>query len=44
MSSLTDSIALYSFEKTEPVAKGKEAIRILYKGLFDTSPKSHLTI
>ena len=44
MSSFTDSIALFTFGKTEPVAKGKEAIRNLYKGLFDASPKLHSTI
>jgi hypothetical protein len=44
MSSFTDNIALYTFGNTEPVAKGKEAIRNLYKGLFDASPKLHSTI
>ena len=44
MSSFIDSIALYTFGNTEPVAKGKEAIRNLYKGLFDASPKLHSTI
>jgi hypothetical protein len=44
MSSFTDSIALFTFGKTEPVAKGKEAIRNLYKSLFDASPKLHSTI
>jgi hypothetical protein len=44
MSSFTDSIALYTFGNSEPVAKGKEAIRNLYKGLFDASPKLHSTI
>ena len=44
MSSFTDSIALYTFGKAEPVAQGKEAIRNLYKGLFDASPKLHSTI
>ena len=44
MSSFTDSIALYTFGNSEPVAKGKEAIRNLYKGLFDASPKLYSTI
>ncbi len=44
MSSFADSIALYTFGNTEPVAKGKEAIRNLYKYLFDASPKLHSTI
>ena len=44
MSSFTDTIALYTFGKTDAVAKGKEAIRNLYKGLFDASPKLHSTI
>lgn len=44
MSSFTDNIALYTFGNTEPVAKGKEAIRNLYKSLFDASPKLHSTI
>ena len=44
MSSFTDSIALYTFGNTEPVSRGKEAIRNLYKGLFDDSPKLHSTI
>lgn len=44
MSSFADSIALYTFGNTEPVAKGKAAIRNLYKGLFDASPKLYSTI
>jgi hypothetical protein len=44
MSSFTDTIALYTFGKTDAVAKGKEAIRNLYKGLFDASPKLYSTI
>lgn len=44
MSSFADSIALYTFGNTEHVAKGKEAIRNLYKDLFDASPKLHSTI
>jgi hypothetical protein len=44
MSSFSDSIALYLFGKTEPVAKGKDAIQKLYKELFDDSPKLHSTI
>ena len=44
MSSFSDSIALYTFGKIEAVAEGKEAIRNLYKGLFDASPKLHSTI
>jgi hypothetical protein len=44
MSSFSDSIALHTFGKTEALAEGKEAIRNLYKGLFDASPKLHSTI
>jgi hypothetical protein len=44
MSSFSDSIVLYNFGKSEPIAEGKEAIRNLYKGLFDASPKLHSTI
>jgi hypothetical protein len=44
MNSFSDSIALYNFGKSEPIAEGKEAIRNLYKGLFDASPKLHSTI
>lgn len=44
MSSFSDSIALYNFGKTKAIAEGKEAIRNLYKGLFDASPKLHSTI
>jgi hypothetical protein len=44
MSSFADSITLYNLGKSEPIANGKEAIRNLYKGLFDTSPKLHSTI
>ncbi len=44
MTSFTDSIALYTLGKTEPVAKGLKAISDLYKNLFDTSPKLHSTI
>ena len=44
MTSFSDSIALYNFGKSEPIAEGKEAIRNLYKGLFDASPKLHSTI
>jgi hypothetical protein len=44
MSSFTDSIALYTFGKAEPVAKGTEAIRTLYKALFDISPNLYSTI
>jgi hypothetical protein len=44
MTSFTDSIALYTFGITEPVAKGKDAIRTLYKDLFDASPKLYSTI
>jgi hypothetical protein len=44
MSSFSDSIALFMFGKTEPVAKGKDAIQKLYKELFDDSPKLHSTI
>jgi hypothetical protein len=35
---------LHTFGKTEALAEGKEAIRNLYKGLFDASPKLHSTI
>lgn len=44
MSSFSDSIALYLFGKTEPVANGKNAIQKLYKELFDDSPRLHSTI
>lgn len=44
MTSFSDSIALYNFGKSEPIAEGKEAIRNLYKGLFDVSPILHSTI
>jgi hypothetical protein len=44
MSSFSDSITLYNLGKSEPIAEGKEAIRNLYKGLFDDSPKLHSTI
>jgi hypothetical protein len=44
MSSFSDSIALFLFAKTEPVAKGTEAIRTLYKALFDISPNLYSTI
>ncbi|MCF8407437.1 MAG: nuclear transport factor 2 family protein [Crocinitomicaceae bacterium] len=44
MSSFPDTIALYLFGKSDPVAFGKEAIRKLYKDLFDVSPKLHSTI
>jgi hypothetical protein len=44
MSSFSDSISLFLFGKTEPVANGKEEIRRLYKELFDDSPKLHSTI
>jgi len=44
MSSFTDSITLFMFGKSEPIAQGKEAIRKLYKELFNDSPKLHSTI
>ena len=44
MSSFSDSITLFMFGKTEPVAKGKDSIQKLYKELFDDSPKLHSTI
>lgn len=44
MSSFSDSISLFLFGKTEPIANGKEEIRRLYKELFDDSPKLHSTI
>jgi hypothetical protein len=44
MSSFSDSITLFTFGKIEPIAVGKEAIRNLYQGLFDASPKLHSTI
>jgi hypothetical protein len=44
MSSFSDSITLNNFGESEPIAKGKEAIKNLYKGLFDASPKLHSTI
>jgi hypothetical protein len=44
MSSFPDTIALYLFGTSHPVAFGKEAIRQLYKDLFDGSPKLHSTI
>ena len=44
MSSFSDSITLFTYEKMEPIAKGKDEIKILYKGLFEESPKLHSTI
>jgi hypothetical protein len=44
MSSFPDTIALYLFGESDPVAFGKEAIRKLHKDLFDVSPKLHSTI
>ena len=44
MSSFSDTIGLYLFGQTEPVVMGKEAVRKLYKELFDDSPKLHSTI
>ena len=44
MNSFSDSISLFLFGKTEPVANGKDEIRRLYKELFDDSPKLHSTI
>jgi hypothetical protein len=44
MKSFSDSIVLYSFEKKEPIAEGKEAIRALYQKLFEASPELHSTI
>ena len=44
MSSFSDTISLYLFGKSDPVVFGKEAIRKLYKDLFDVSPKLHSTI
>lgn len=44
MTSFSDSISLFLFGKTEPIANGKEEIRRLYKELFDDSPKLHSTI
>lgn len=44
MSSLPDTITLYLFGKSDPVANGKDAVRKLYKELFEVSPKLHSTI
>jgi hypothetical protein len=44
ISSFVDSVSLCTFGKDEPVAQGKEAIRILYNDLFISSPKLHSTI
>jgi hypothetical protein len=44
MSSFHDTIALYLFGKSDPVANGKDAVRKLYKELFEDSPKLHSTI
>lgn len=44
MSSFPDTIALYLYGKSDPVANGKEEVRKLYKELFDDSPKLHSTI
>ncbi len=44
MASFSDSIALHVFGKIEPIAKGKEEVKKLYKELFDDSPKLHSTI
>jgi hypothetical protein len=44
MSSFPDTIGLYLFGNTEPVVIGREAVRKLYKELFDDSPKLHSTI
>lgn len=44
ISSFVDSVSLCTFGNDEPLAQGKEAIRKLYKELFDASPKLHSTI
>lgn len=44
MSSFSDSITLFNYESMYPIAKGKDAIRTLYKGLFEASPKLHSKI
>ena len=44
MSSFSDSITMFTFNKSDPIAIGKDAIRGIYKLLFETSPKLHSTI
>jgi hypothetical protein len=44
MSSFPDTIAMFVFGKTEPVANGTDAIRKLYKNLFEDSPKLYSTV
>lgn len=44
MASFPDTIALYLYGKSDPVANGKEEVRKLYKALFEVSPKLHSTI
>jgi hypothetical protein len=44
MSSFSDRIILFTYEKKEPIAKGKDEIKKLYKGLFEESPKLNSTI
>lgn len=44
MSLFSDSIALYLFGKSEPLVNGSEAIRKLYKEIFDDSPALYSTI
>lgn len=44
MSYFADSISLVNFSDQKIVAKGKEEIKALYKGLFESSPTLHSTI
>jgi hypothetical protein len=44
MSYFSDSVALYSLGKVEPIAKGKQAVQALYAQLFEASPNLHSTI
>ena len=44
MSSFSEDISLYTFPDPNPTTVGLEAVRKLYKGLFDISPKLHSTI
>ncbi len=44
MEHLSDDVALYNFQEATPIKEGKEALRILYKNLFEQSPQLHSTI
>lgn len=44
MASFSNEIALYTFPEEKPDTLGLDAVRKLYKELFDLSPKLHSTI